>query len=92
MADIASSVNKMNDVEIDNNAPLTEALFTKLGANINAFADRTMGREEFTSSGTFAVPTTVTRVFVIGVGGGGGGGGGGGANAGPAYSDDKNTS
>lgn len=35
MADIAGAVNKMNDIEIAQDAPITEALFLKIGANIN---------------------------------------------------------
>jgi hypothetical protein len=37
------------------------------------------GYERFTGSGTFNVPTGVTKVWVTNIGGGGGGGGGGGA-------------
>lgn len=36
MADIAPSSNPMNDLEISADVPVTEALLTKIGANINA--------------------------------------------------------
>lgn len=35
MADIPGSIASMNDVEIASDAPVTEALFSKIGANIN---------------------------------------------------------
>lgn len=36
MADIAPALSEMNDVEIASDAPLTEAIHTKIGANVNA--------------------------------------------------------
>lgn len=40
-------------------------------------------QERFNSSGTFTVPTGVTKIFVSGIGGGGGGGGGAGSEDNP---------
>lgn len=39
MADIASALAKMNDIEVAGDAPITEALLTKIGANINGLID-----------------------------------------------------
>ena len=36
MPEIAGAISPMNDVEITSDAPLTEALHTKMGANLNA--------------------------------------------------------
>ena len=74
MADIPGSINKLTDVEIAADAPLTEALLTKIGADINALIDLAGQSEVFTSNGTFNVPENVTRGFLTGIGGGGGGG------------------
>lgn len=75
MADIVNSIDKMNDVEIAADAPLSEALLEKIGANINGLIDRTFKVEEFLSSGTWTAPEGVTEVIVMGCGGGGGGAG-----------------
>lgn len=45
MADIASSKSKMNDTEINADAPLSEALHEKIGANINYLIDTTDNQE-----------------------------------------------
>lgn len=74
MANIPGSLNYMTDVEIAADAPVTESLLTKIGANINGLLDLAGNSEVFTSNGTFNVPENVTRVFVTGIGGGGGGG------------------
>lgn len=39
MADIPSAIDKMNTDEVAQDKPLTEALFTKIGANINGLID-----------------------------------------------------
>lgn len=39
MADITSAIDKMNTDEVAQDKPLTEALFTKIGANINGLID-----------------------------------------------------
>lgn len=39
MADLASTFTKVNDVEVAPDAPVTEALFTKLGQNDNYLKD-----------------------------------------------------
>lgn len=76
MADIPGSAVKMNDIEISANAPLTEALFNKMGANINYFIDKTMQEEVFTANGSWTCPPLVTYVWLTMIGGGGGGGSG----------------
>ena len=80
MADIASSIVKINDVEVSADAPVSEALFNKIGGTVNGLVDLTYSQfsnsQTFTSSGTFNVPANVTTVFVRGWGAGGSGGGG----------------
>lgn len=39
MADLPSSFNKVNDVEVSQDAPVTENLFSKLGSNTNYLYD-----------------------------------------------------
>lgn len=39
MADIVSNIQKLNDIEVSQDEPLTEALITKIGANINGLID-----------------------------------------------------
>lgn len=43
MGDIAGALVKMNDIEIAQDAPVTESLHTKIGANINALIDQGIG-------------------------------------------------
>lgn len=76
MANIVSDILKMNDLEIGNDKPLTTALLTKIGANINGLIDLAGNVQTVTSSGSWVVPEAVTRVMVLGCGGGGGGAGG----------------
>ncbi len=77
MADIVSDLSKMNDIEIAANAPLTEALHNKIGANINALIDGRLftNSTTFTVTGTFNVPEGATIGMLFSCGGGGGGGG-----------------
>lgn len=82
MADIASARQKVNDIEVSNDAPTTEDLFLKLGANINDYLDKSWKKVEFTSSGSWTCPSNVTMVGLIGCGGGGGGSGSNGAMGG----------
>ena len=74
MADIASAASKINDVEVAQNKPTSEALFTKIGANVNYLIDKGITMELKTSSGSWVCPSNVTKVLVVGVGGGGPGG------------------
>jgi len=39
MADIASAISKMNNLEISSDAPISEATMSKIGANINGLID-----------------------------------------------------
>lgn len=78
MADIAGNIDKMNDIEIASDAPLTQTLMDKIGANINALIDiNTDNTETFTSNVVYVVPEGIggADVWVGGVSGGGGGGG-----------------
>lgn len=69
--DIPSNLNKMNDIEISSDAPITESLMNKIGANLNGLIDLAgLNFQEFLSNGTFLVPENVFTVFVFGYGGG----------------------
>ena len=76
MADLPSSIDKMDDVEIGNRKPLSETFHSKVGQNINALIDLAkVNVVEYTSgSGTYVVPDGVTLIYVFGCGAGGGGG------------------
>lgn len=76
MANIPRNRDYINDIEVSNDAPVTESLLNKIGANINDYLDHAWQSQTFTSNGTFNVPEGVTAVVVVGAGGGGGGGGG----------------
>lgn len=83
MTDIISAQNKLNDVEVSDGAAISQALMTKLGANINYLIDNqnnyqglSLKSQVFTSNTTFTVPAGVTKLIVYGAGGGGGGAGG----------------
>lgn len=75
MADIVSALDKMNDVEVTQDAPHSEALMNKIGANINALIDMNTVTI-FTSSGSYEIPTNATGLVLAACGGGGGGAGG----------------
>jgi len=79
MADLTNDIQKINDIEVAANKPVSENLFTRLGGSLNGLIDRRfpLDIEIFTSSGTWTCPTGVTKVIAIGIGGGGGGGEGG---------------
>lgn len=76
MADIPSSRVKINDIEVSADAPVTEALFNKIGADINDYLDKGLQYEEFLANGTWTCPDNVDWVILHGCGGGGGGAGG----------------
>lgn len=82
MSDITGSFSNVNTDEVAQDKPVTEALFNKIGANINGLIARPFGFEVFFGSGTWTCPEYVKTVLAIGVGGGGGGGGGGDVEAG----------
>jgi len=83
MADIVSNAAKMNDLEISADAPITEDLFEKIGANINYLLDlAALGVTTYLVNGSYTVAEGQNRILVK-MCGGGGGGGAGGAN-GPA--------
>jgi hypothetical protein len=82
MADIVSDIDKVTTDDVAADAPLSEAFFEKLGANINGLIDRGLKFDQFTANGTWTCPEGVTEVLLIGCGGGGGGGGCGGGGLG----------
>jgi len=84
MADLPDGpLVKMNDVEVDFEAGLSEALFDKMGKNINGLIARGIFTTQvFTASGSFTKPTGVGYLWVWLAGGGGAGGAGGGGIAG----------
>ena len=66
-------------VKLGSQGSAGQTLFSAGAGALPTFGDRA---EIFTSSGTFTVPSAVTRIYVTEVGGGGGGGAGGGAGPG----------
>jgi hypothetical protein len=60
MADIPGALVKLNDVEVAQDAPITEALFSKIGANINALIDEEADLE----SRVTALETTPSNVVL----------------------------
>ncbi len=77
MANIPSNRDYMNNLEVAQDAPITEALMNKLSANINDYLDKSYQAESFSVNGSWLCPEQVTAVILVGCGGGGGGGGGG---------------
>lgn len=67
---------RINDLEVSADAPITEALLAKMGQDINGLIARTFSFTEYLTSGTFEVPTGITKLWVYACGGGGGGAGG----------------
>lgn len=91
MADFPSTVTKLNDQEIQSDAPLTEALMAKMAGNANAFADsgRYLKEAYFSANGSFTLPLNAQPFAMLeGCGGGGGGGstGGQGGSSGQCFS------
>jgi len=88
MADLPSGPPaKVNDVEVAQDAPVTEALLNKMGVDLNYLIDNIdlyqtvkLKTQLFTANGNFTVPDNTDKVLIIGCGGGGGGGGGPGTN------------
>jgi hypothetical protein len=76
VADVASSISKMNDIEIAFQANLSEQLFTKMAANINGLIDRTstFTFDLITATGTWTKPAGARKHIVIATGRGGSGG------------------
>lgn len=77
MPNLPSVPDYINDIEVAADAPITEALFKKIGSSLNWALDRFTGFDIFTANDTYVVPTGVTRIMAFGCGAGGGGGGGG---------------
>jgi hypothetical protein len=79
MADLPSGpLVKLNDIEVDQLKPLSEALMSKIGVNINGLIASLIKVNYYTSSSTFTTPSFLALNYAILFGGGGGGGGGGG--------------
>lgn len=77
MADISSNIDKMNDIEISSEAPLTEALFNKMSANINGLIDSGLSAVfETTTSTTFDIPEDIAKIILESIAPGGSGSGG----------------
>jgi len=78
VADIISGRVKINDIEVSNDAPITAALLSKMGAATNDYIDKVWNLNVYDSAPlAFIVPTDVTLIWVFLVGGGGAGGNGG---------------
>ncbi len=78
MANIVSNASYMNDLEISSDAPNSEDLFTKMGANINYLLDlAAAGITTITTTQMYTIPEGVDRLHIIACGGGGAGGHGG---------------
>ncbi len=77
MADIDSNIDKMNDLEIAFESPVSESLLNKVGANINALIDAN-DVQIFSSAGVFnyTTPENISQLLVLGAGAAGGAGGG----------------
>jgi len=98
MADLTGAAVKINDVEVAQDAPVTEALLNKMGVDINSLIDSAtaisalvasygstikLGSAALTSaSGTWTAPANLKGGIVFAFGVGGGGGGGGGGGNG----------
>lgn len=76
MADLPSTLQRINDLEVSSDAPITEALLGKMGSSINGLIDRRarLTTLTFSANSSWQCPVGVTEVMVIGCGGGGGGG------------------
>lgn len=69
------SYSPILDTEIDASSPITESLMTRLRDNPLALIGANY--TALTGSGSYSVPSNVSKLSVICIGGGGGGGGGG---------------
>lgn len=74
MADIPSNIDKINDSEVAFEASLSEVLFNKIGANINALIDQNTF-QEFTSGGTYDIDLEADYLLIAACGAGGSGAG-----------------
>jgi hypothetical protein len=77
MADLQSLISKINDLEVNVDKPLSQALMAKIGQNINALIDKFNVVVFNSSNPSWIVPPGVNFIQVLMVGGGGGGGGSG---------------
>lgn len=75
MADIPGIISKINDIEVQFDASISEQLFNKIGANINQLIEPSINVVEFTASGNYTKPANLRFAYVFVVGGGGGSGG-----------------
>lgn len=78
MADIPANIDKINDIEVALDAPITEQLFNKIGANINALIDLTGGINFrfYEANDTWTKPSSLSKILVFLTGPGGNGGSG----------------
>jgi hypothetical protein len=95
MADLTGSFVAVNDVEVAQDAPVTEALMNKIGVDLNALRTLVAAIEGLqgsiilnyayiTGSTTWTAPANLKGGICLASGIGGGGGGGGGAGGGAA--------
>lgn len=78
MADVTGSISKMQVEELDQLSANSEAVQTKIGANLNALISNFTDWDIITSSTNWVAPANVNEILAIGIGAGGGGGEGGG--------------
>ncbi len=62
MADLPSVESKLNDLEVAQNKPVTEALLTKIGSNINALIDADVVHDSDIADLESDLTTLTTRV------------------------------
>jgi hypothetical protein len=77
MADIVGAEDPMNDVEVAQDAPHSEALMNKIAANINFLLGKKFRCRTVIATETIAIPAGAEIMGALGMGGGGAGGQGG---------------
>lgn len=68
MADLNSFISKMNDLEINVDKAISQALFQKLGQNINGLIDKFNVLSFASSNPSWIVPPNTNFIYVIGAG------------------------
>jgi hypothetical protein len=65
MANIPGAKVKMNDIEIAQESALSEATFTKMGANINALIDEDVSLQSQITTNANNIATNVTNISTV---------------------------
>lgn len=65
MANIESNIQKLNDIEISADAPHSEALMNKFGANINGLIDGLDGLNTDLNNGLNAIITVLAGSYML---------------------------